>query len=348
MAKKSSAAGMTFREIMTAINHGTFAPVYILMGDEPYYLDRITDALEQQVVSPEDRDFNSYIYYGADAQIDVVAAAAQQYPVMAPRQLVILKEAQGMAQAKSALDKLAPYVSRPTLTTVFAIVYKGETLNATSQLIKAANASGALIFKSQKLRDYQMATPIKDYCASKGVGIDDKSVGMLVEYLGTTLSKVFGEIDKLIVAGGENVKRISPLLIEENIGISKDFNNFELTNAIVSRDYPKAMRIVDYFSRNPKTNPTVITSSMLFNLFTKIITILFLKDKSDASIMQALQLKSAYQLKDLKAGLAAYPGDRSLKIVSAIREFDCKSKGIGSFQNEYELLKELIFKIFTV
>lgn len=346
MAKKTN-DGASFREIMSSIKKGDFAPVYILMGEEPYYLDQIAKALENNVVDEADRDFNSIIYYGADADIATVLSSAQQYPVMAERQLVMLKEAQTMPQAKTQLDKLAPYLSQPNRRSVFVIVFKGESLNMTSALLKRAKESDTVVFRSDRLRDYQLSAPIIDYCRSKGWGIDEKAVSLLCDYIGNPLSKLFGEIDKLMLSAEEGVKRISPELIERNIGISKDFNTFELVKAVGRKDYPKSMMIVEFFSRNPKQNPGVVTVATLFSFFSKLFIACVTRDKSDTSLMAALELKSPYALKDYREGMQFYNARQALAAVHAIRDYDCQSKGIGSTQNEFELLKELIFKIFT-
>lgn len=345
MAKKSS--GPTFREVMTSIKKGKFSPVYILMGEEPYYIDQISRALENSVVGEDDRDFNSIIYYGADAEIGKVIGSAQQYPVMAERQLVMLKEAQTMSQAKSQLDKLASYLVHPNSTTVLVVVYKGDSLPSTSQLMKKAKDADCVVFRSDKLRDYQLSGPITDYCASKGIGIDEKAVSLLCDYIGNPLSKLFGEIDKLIVSAGSDVRRISAELIERNIGISKDFNTFELVKALARKDYAKSMMIVEYFSRNPKQNPGVMTVATLFGFFSKLFIATVTRDKSDKSLMEALELKTPYALKDYRDGLQHYNARQALAAVHSLREYDAQSKGIGSTQNEFELLKELIFKIFT-
>lgn len=345
MAKKSN--GPSFRELMTDIKKNKFAPVYILMGDEPYYIDEICKALENHVVDEADRDFNSITFYGSDSEIGKVIGSAQQYPVMAERQLVMLKEAQTMWQAKSQLDKLASYVARPNTSTVLVVAYKGDSLPATSALIKKCKDSDCVVFRSDRLRDYQLAGPIADYCASKGVGIDEKAVTLLCDYIGNPLSKLFGEIDKLLVASAADTKRISAELIENNIGISKDFNTFELVKAMSRKDYPKAMLIVEYFSRNPRQNPGVMIIATLFGFYSRLFIAAVTRDKSDASLLAALELKNQYALRDYRDGLSRYNARQALSAVHAIREYDTNSKGIGSAQNEYELLKELVFKIFT-
>lgn len=345
MAKKAS--GVSFREVITAIKKKQFSPVYLLMGDEPYYIDQITKALENNVVDEADRDFNSITYYGADAEIGKVIASAQQYPVMADRQIVLLKEAQTLTRAKDQLDKLASYVARPNPHTVLVVVYKGDVLSGTSQLMKRAKTSDCVVFVSERLRDYQLGAPIRDYCQSQGWGIDEKAVALLTDYIGNPLSKLFGEIDKLMLAAEKDVKRISADLIERNIGISKDFNTFELLKSLAQKDYPKAMLIVDHFSKNPKQNPGVVIVATLFSFFSKLFVATVSRDKSEAGLLAVLELKSKYALSDYRDGLQRYNSRQALAAVHAIRDFDCQSKGIGSTQNEYELLKELIFKIFT-
>lgn len=346
MAKKSN--GPTFREIMSLIKKRQFSPVYILMGDEPYYLDQLTKALENYVVDEADRDFNSITYYGADAEISKVIASAQQYPVMAERQIVLLKEAQTLSRAKEQLDKLSSYVTRPNPNTVLVIVYKGDTISGTSSLIKRAKSSGNVtIYVSERLRDYELGNPIIEYCQSKGWSIDPKAVSLLTDYIGNPLSKLFGEIDKLIIGGDSTAKRITAENIERNIGISKDFNTFELVKACSRKDYRKAMLIVDYFSKNPKQNPGVVIVATLFGFFSKLFIASVSRDKSDSALMEQLELKNKFALNDYRDGLQRYNARQALAAVHALREYDCQSKGIGSAQNEYELLKELIFKVFT-
>lgn len=306
------------------------------------------EALEHAVVEEDDKDFNLTVFYGADADVDVVATTARQYPMMSPLRLVLLKEAQTLERAKTVLEKLAPYIQKPSATTVLAVVYKGDNLAATSAIMKAAAANGdAVVFKSPKLRDYQLAGPVKDYCASCKIGIDDKALQLIVEHVGSDLSKLFGEIDKLIVAAGGSVNRINCELIERNIGISKDFNNFELTSALAVRDYAKAMKIVNYFRLNPKNNPTVVTTGVVYAFFAKLVVSATARDRSDSALMAAIDAKSAYSLREIRAALQCYTPAQAVKAISAIREFDAKSKGIDSMGNEYDLLQEMVFKIIT-
>ena len=340
-------AAATFRELMVSINKKEFAPVYLLMGEEDFYIDKIVEAIESKAIEEDDKDFNFNVYYGVDADMDTVVAAAQQLPVMAPRRVVLLKEAQSRQMAKVALEKLAPYVSHPNKDTVFVVAFKGDNLNATSALMKNAAKGGAVIFKSEKVRDYQLSSHLKDYCSSKKVGIEDKAVSLLCEYIGGPLSKLFGEVNKLIHIKGENGK-ITVEDIEQHIGISKDFNNFELTSAVATKNYPKAIQIIKYFQSNPKTNPTVMTTSTLFNFFSKLVIAHYLLDKSDDSLKVSLGVRFPSQLNEIKTALRNYNPYGAVNAIHALREFDVKSKGVDSYQNEYSLLTELIFKIFTL
>lgn len=345
MAKKT--ASVSFRELMSDISKGNFAPVYLLMGDEDYYIDKVTDALEAVVVPEDEKDFNATTYYGADVDVRQVIARAQQFPLMSDRQLVMLKEAQAMEKAKSNLELLAPYVMHANTTTVLVIIFKGDSLAASSQLVKAVNAGGGVVFKSERLKDYNLHGPLSDYCEEKRVKIDEKSLALLCEYIGSPLSKLFGEVDKLIVAAGKDGK-ITPELIEAVIGISKEYNSFELVKTISIRDYPRSMRIVEHFSKNPKQNPGIVVVATLFSYFSKLFIASISKDKSDAGLMKELDLKTTYGLTDYRNGLRNYKAGVIDAIIHNIRNTDVMSKGVGSNQNEYALLKDLLFKIFTL
>lgn len=349
MAKKEAvSAKTTYKEIMTSIRKGVYAPVYILMGEEPYYLDKIADALERKVVADEDKDFNFNAFYGADVSIEVVAGAAKQFPMMSDRRMVILKEAQAMSNAKNQLDKLASYVSQPTTSTVLVIVYKGDSLNKTSALLKAASKQDAVVFNSEKYRDHQLMPLLKEYCTDKNVRIEDKAMSMLVEFIGSDLHKLFGAVDKLMIVRGEGNPIITPEMVEANIGISKDYNGFELIKAIAEKNYNKSIRIVDHFRKDPKRHPIPPVTGLLSGFFTKLTIAAYAPDKSDRSLMPALGFKSPYALTDYRTALGKYNQKQCLDAVHELRIFDCATKGINSTQNEYDLLKQLIFRLFTI
>ena len=332
---------------MGDINKGKFAPVYLLMGTEDYFIDLLSEALEKVVVSEDDKDFNAAIYYGADVEAKQIISRAQQYPFMSDRQLVMLKEAQAMEKAKTQIEQLAPYVNHNNDKTVLVITYKGDSLGATSQLVKAVQGIGGIVFKSERLKEYQLNGELSDYCKSRNIRIDNKSLTLLCEYIGSPLSKLFGEVEKLRVAAGPDGS-ITPDLIERVTGISKEYNSFELIKTLSVKDYARSMSMIDHFSRNPKQNPGVMIIATLFNYFSKLFIASISKDKSDSCLMQLLDLKTNYALSDYKDGLRNYKAGTIDSIIHAIRNHDVMIKGVGSGQNEYELLKELIFEIFTL
>ena len=345
MAKNNSA--ISFRELLSDIQNGIFAPIYILMGDEDYYIDRLVDALETSVVGEEEKDFNVETFYGADTDIKKVIARAQQYPVMAERQLVMLKEAQALYNGKRELEKLAPYASHPNPSTILVVTYKGDSLNNSSVLLKKIKDNRGVILKSERPKDYELNDLVSLYCKENDIKIQPKTINLLCEYIGSPLSKLFGEIDKLTVAAGAP-KIITPELVESIIGISKDFNSFELVKAISIKNYYSAFQIISHFTKNPKQNPGVVIIATLFNYFSKLFIASILKDKSDFSLMNNLELKSSYALTDYKNGLRNFNPSQIDNIIHTIRETDAKSKGIGSTSNEFDLIKDLIFKIFYV
>lgn len=335
------------RQIISEIKKGDYKPVYILMGEEAYYIDLLVDNFERRVIPDEDKDFNLNVFYGNDADMDYVVGVAKQFPVMADRKLVILKEAQTMVQAKNQLEKLAPYASRPSQNTILVIVFKGDTLNATSKLLKSVKESGGVIFKSEKPWENELPSLIRDYCRDRKFTIEDKAVDLLAQYIGLPLSKLFGEINKLIEIKDAGDNLITCADIEKNIGISKEYNNLELRKALEIKDYNKAITIVKYFQSNPKSNPTPVITATLLNYFSNLVAAHYLADKSDSSLMKTFGLKSRYQLHDFKTALRNYNARQAVNAIHHLREFDTKSKGVGSMLNEYDLLAELIFKIFT-
>lgn len=344
MAKKEL---ISHRDIIQSVRKRDCAPVYLLMGEEAYYIDLILDNFEKYYLEDEDKDFNYSVFFGNDADIDYIVGVARQFPVMSDRKLVILKEAQSMHQAKTQLEKFASYVSRPNPNTVFVIAYKGEPFKPSSKLIKAIKESGGVVFTSLVPRDYQLPPLIKDFCQQRKIGIDDKAVSMLVDFIGPPLSKLFGEIKKLIEIKGKGVVRITPEDIEKNIGVSKDFNNFELVNALSQKDYPKALKIVKYFANNPKANPSNVTTGTMFTFFSNLVIAHYMPDKSDAALRDQFGFRSPEQFSSMRNALRCYSPGQAVKAIRYLREFDIKSKGIGSLMNEFDLLAETIFKLFT-
>lgn len=346
MAKKSDSA-LSFTTMISEIRASRYAPVYLLHGEEPYFIDKLAEALQQHVVpDAEARDFDLTIFYGADSSIDDIAGAARRFPLMSKCQLVMLKELQSMPDGRSRLARLAPLAVKPSPSTVLVITLKGEPLKSSHEFVKAVKKGGGVIYQSDKLHDWELNSFITDYCKSRRLGIDRKASEMLKEFVGTDLSRLTRDIDKLMVAGGGDT--ITPEMIERNIGISKDFNNFELIRAISRRDYAAAMRIIDYFERNPRQNPVVMTVSLLFRYFSQLMLAHYAPDKTERGLMSQLGFSNPYQLTDIKAGLPNYTAASVLRIIHSIRILDAQSKGIGSMQKDYSLLRQFIYQAFTL
>jgi|SRR5690554_4458779 len=328
------------KSIINDLKNGTIKPIYFLMGDEPYYIDGISKYIEENVLSEEEKGFNQMVLYGRDITIDDVVSNAKRYPMMAEKQVVIVKEAQDLSRT---IENLVNYAKNPQPTTILVMCYKYKTLDKRKKLAKEIAKTGVL-FESKKLYENQVPDWIKRVLAGKGYTITPKAAQMLVEFLGNDLSKVNNELEKLqliLNAGGQ----ITPQLIEENIGISKDFNNFELQNAIGERDMKKAFAIVQYFSQNPKNNPIVVTIGLLYGFFSKLLKYHALSNKRDASRMLGI---NPFFIKDYQTAARNFPMKKVSSAIAAIREVDMKSKGVGAANlSQGDLLKELLIKVFN-
>jgi len=339
---------MDYKQVISDIRASRINNVYLLSGEESYYLDSVADLIRERAVAKEDADFNVDIFYGADADVMDVVAAARQYPSFAPRRLVMLKEAQAM-RSKDQLNHFIPYLKHPSPGTVLVIVYKGETLSATSKISKAVAGTGGVVMTSPKIRDYQLPGLIAGYCKETGIDIKDKSINILAEHIGADLSRLFSEIEKLRkgVPAGERLV-ITPELIERNIGISKDFNNFELLSAIYLRNFNKAMLIAVNFGKNIKDNPPMVTATVLFQGFSRLLRAHYSRDKSPAALRSKFGLRGSSMQQEFEAGMRNYSAGRCFRIIRELRRFDLATKGSGSAQPTDQLLKELIYKIFTL
>ncbi len=310
------------------------------MGEEPYYIDKISDFIEKTILSEEERGFNQMIIYGRDASIDEIVSNAKRFPMMAERQVIIVKEAQELSRT---IEKLVSYVENVQPTTVLVICYKYKKLDARKKLAKAIKKVGVL-FESKKLYENQVATWITKYLKNKKYQIDPKAAVMLVDFLGNNLGKVANELNKLTIILPKDTL-ITPANIEENIGISKDFNNFELRNAISNKQLVKANQIINYFNENPKANPIVLTITLLNDLFTKLLLLHGLKDKSQNNVASKLRV-SPYFVKEYFDASRNYPMRKVAQIIGMLHIADMKSKGVGaSGFSQKDILKELLFKI---
>jgi DNA polymerase-3 subunit delta len=327
------------RTIVSDIKKGDIKPIYFLMGEEPYYIDKISDYIEENVLDESEKGFNLQVMYGRDASIEDIVSSAKRYPMMADKQVLIIKEAQDLSRS---IEKLVPYANNPQPTTVLVINYKYKKLDKRKKLHKAIAKTG-LVYESKKLYDNKVADWIRRVLSGKKYQIEPKAAQMLVEFLGTDLSKIANELDKLtLILPKETI--INDAHIEENIGISKDFNNFELLKAIGDKNILKANRIINYFVENPKNNPTIMTISLLNNFFTKLLLFHGLQNKSKDAVSKALGV-NIYFVEDYFAASRNYPMRKVAQVIAFLRDADVKSKGVGANQTQGDILKELIFKI---
>lgn len=337
----AAAPAVTFDSLRKSIRKGDLAPVYILHGEEGYFIDQLVKEFEN-VLSPEDKEFNQYILYAPQSDGAQIIEACSRIPMMANRQMVIVKEAQnGRADQ---LNKLAPYLLRPNPTTVLVIVFRGD--KAKGKDLLAAAKKGAVVFESKKVREYALLPLIQNCAKEHGLNIDQKSQEMLRDYIGADVSRIHNEIGKLAVILGPG-STITPASIERNIGISKDYNTFELIDALAVKNVSKVMRITSYFKSNPKANPTVMITSALYNFYSSLMVAFYAKDKSDSGLMKELGLNYQTHLRKFKEGMRHYNAFQVIEAIWAIRQFDTRSKGNGSRQSDYELFGELMYHLLT-
>lgn len=329
-------------KIINDIKAGNIKPIYFLMGEEPYYIDKLTEYIEENVLQEHERDFNQTVLYGRDVTIEDIVGNAKRYPMMADRQVVIVKEAQELVRT---IDKLESYAENFQETTVLVIAYKYKTLDKRKKLVKLLDKVG-LVFESKKMYENQVGTWIQRVLQGKGYSIEPKASAMLVEFLGNDLSRISNELNKLqiILPKGHT---ISAKDIEENIGFSKDFNVFELQNALGAKNQLKAYKIAQYFADNPKDNPMVVTTSLVFSYFVKVLKYHGLKDKNPKNVASVLGI-SPFFIKDYDVALKNYPMKKVSTIVAGLRDIDVKSKGVGANSlSNHDLLKEMLVTIFN-
>lgn len=329
-------------KIINDIKNGNIKPIYFLMGEEPYYIDKLTEYIEDNVLSEDEKGFNQMVLYGRDVSVEDIISNAKRYPMMADRQVVIVKEAQELSRT---IDKLESYVENPQPSTVLVIAYKYKTLDKRKKLTKTIDKIG-LLFESKKLYENQVAAWISRVLKPKDYSIEPKASAMLVEFLGTDLSRISNELDKLQIILPKGTV-INPNHIEENIGFSKDFNVFEFRKAIGDRDQLQAYRIADHFAQNKKEYPMVLTTGMVFSFFSQVLQYHGLKDKNPKNVASVLKI-NPYFVKDYDVALRNYPMKKVSSIVATLRDIDVKSKGVGANQlHESDLLKEMLVKIFN-
>ena len=332
----------TFDGIMRDLRAGKFAPIYYLMGDEPYYIDKITDYIAENVLRPEERDFNQTVMFGSDVSAGQVVDAAKRYPMMADRQVVIVKEAQSLRNT----EPLEYYLQKPLASTVLVMCHKNGTIDRRKKLAAMVERTGVL-FESKKMRERDLPPFIENYLKAKGASIDPKSQQVIADSIGADLNRLVGELDKLLIALPADDRRVTPAVVERQIGVSKDFNAFELRDAIVNKNVFKANQIVKYFDENPKAGNIYSFIPMLFNYFQNLLVAFYCPQKgSPDALAKWLDLRSAWAAKDYMTGMRNFKATKVLQIIYKIREIDAKSKGLDNPNTPpEELMKELIFFI---
>ncbi len=339
----AEAKNVTFEGIMADLKAGNYAPVYYLMGEESYYIDKICDFIAEHALQPEERDFNQTVLFGSDVTAAQVADAARRYPMMAERQVVIVKEAQNLKQT----DQLEKYFKKPMPKTVLVMCHKNGVIDGRKrEYVKTIREAGVL-FESKKLRDRDLPHFIESYLKQREVSIDPKSTQLIADAIGADLSRLTGELDKVIISLPKESRRVTPQVVEDQIGVSKEFNSFELQNAIVNRNVFKANQIVKYFDDNPKAGNIYQFLPMLFSYFQNLMIAYYAPQKqSQEGVAEWLELRNPWAAKDYMTGLRNYSGMKVMQIISKIREIDAKSKGLDNPNTPPgELMKELIFYI---
>ncbi|WP_303776000.1 DNA polymerase III subunit delta [Bacteroides cellulosilyticus] len=332
---------ITCDDILKELRAKQYRPVYYLMGEEPYYIDLIADYITDNILTETEKEFNLTVVYGADVDIATVINAAKRYPMMSEHQVVVVKEAQNIRN----MEELSYYLQKPLLSTILVICHKHGVLDRRKKLAAEIEKTGVL-FESKKVKDAQLPAFITSYMKRKGIDVEPKAAAMLADFVGADLSRLTGELEKLIITLPKGHTRVTPEQIEKNIGISKDYNNFELRSALVEKDVLKANKIIKYFEENPKTNPIQMTLSLLFGFFSNLMLAYYAPEKSEQGIANMLGLRTPWQAKDYLAAMRRYNGVKTMQIIGEIRYADAKSKGVGNPSlSDGDILRELVFKI---
>ena len=331
----------TYEVIARDLKNRIYKPVYYLMGEESYYIDKISEYIAQTVLTDEEKEFNLTVVYGSDTDVATIINAAKRYPMMAERQVVIVKEAQ---QLKN-IEELVYYVQKPLQSTILVLCHKNGTIDRRKKLAAEVEKVGVL-FESKKLKEAQLPGFITTYLKRKSVDIEPKASEMMAEYVGTDLNRMASELDKLVITLPKGVTRVSPEQIEQNIGISKDYNTYELRSALVLKDVLKANKIIKYFEENPKTNPIQMTLSVLFGFFSNLMLAYYAPEKTEQGIAAQLGLRSPWQAREYMTAMRQYSGVKVMQIIGEIRYCDARSKGVDNASlSDADLLRELIYKI---
>ena len=343
MPKKTSNT-ISYEDIVRDARAKKFAPIYLLMGEESYYIDMVSNYIAEQALLPEERDFNEDIIYAtSETEAKNIINAAKRYPMMSERRLIVVRGAQNIR--KDEFDKLLPYAAKPMPSTVLVLCYKHGTVDRRKAVVTAINKVG-VVYESAKFYDKELPAFINQYLRRKGYTMDPKAVVIMADFVGTDLSHMASELDKLIVSVGQERKQLTSEDVEAVVGVSKDYNNFELITALATKDVLKANKIINYFNKNQKTNPPFKTLPFIFNFFSNLMLYYYAPDKTEQGLMQQLGFKSTWQLKEYHIAARNYTARKTMNIIAKIRETDAKAKGVEAGSTEPgDTMTELIFFI---
>ena len=335
--------GTSYETIMRDLKARHFSPIYILMGDESYYIDKISDYIAEHVLRPEERDFNQTVVFGSDISASQIVDSAKAFPMMAEKRVVIVKEAQNL----KGTEPLVKYFKQPVVSTVLVLCHKNGSIDKRKKIIPAAQVGGAVIFESKKLYERELPGFITSYFMQHEITVEQKAAQMIADHVGADLHRLTSELDKILISFSEADRMVTPEIVEKEIGVSKDFNAFELRSAIIQRDVYKANLITKYFDNNPKAGSLFSFLPMLFSYFENLMIAFYSPNRSNENALaQFLELRNGWAAKDYLTGMRNYSGMKTMQIISKIREIDAKSKGLDNPNTDSsELMKELIFFI---
>lgn len=331
---------MEFADVLQNLKKEIYHPIYLLQGEESYFIDEISDYIEKNVLNEAEKGFNQSVFYGKDSDALTIAESAMRFPMMASKQVIVVKEAQSLAK----IDTLTSYAEKPLNSTILVLAYKYKNLDSRTKLVKAIKKNG-VVFTSKKLYENKIPAWIDSYLKKYSYTITPQAALLLTSYLGTDLSKIVNELDKLVIAVKESTK-ITPEHIEKNIGLSKDYNVLELQNALGEKNVLKANKIIQYFGANPTLNPIQKTIAGLYFYFSKLFTFHFLKDKSERNVAAELRVHPFF-VREYVAAAKKYSPTKLYEIMGILRDYDMKSKGFNAstLVETGDLQKEMIYKI---
>lgn len=349
--RKDMAKETSHTKILNQLEQKKYLPIYLLMGEEAYYIDLISDYIQRNVLTEEQKGFDQLVLYGDQTSQAEVVAAARRCPMTAPLQVIIVKEAQNLFKRRGSIggtddgtNAIQFYAEKPSPTTLLVLCYKYGKIEARKKLYTAISKCG-VVFESTALRDYQIVPWIQQYASEHQIVISVRAASLLAEHVGTDLSRLVSELDKLLLVLPKDRPSITPELIESHIGISKDYNKYELLKALGMRDVERTMRIATHFGKNPQEYPIPMTISSLFGFFYSLLVFHYSMDKNNDQALAPRLGCAPFRVRDYRQAARKYSALKCMQNISLLRQFDGKGKGIGSAAAPADLYKELMFRL---